>query len=71
MYKYRYERVKYNLKKYNILRGNIYIIENYKGLINELAKQGWRFVGSIPVKVGGRGEIMEIDLIFEKSEEDE
>lgn len=68
MYKYEYEKVKYKVNGWKILRGNIYIIENYKTLINKRAKDGWRFVGYIPVKLGGHGDFEEIELIFEKSE---
>ena len=46
--------------------GNIYSIEDYRSIISERAKEGWRYVGCIPTKQRGTGHIQEMDLIFEK-----
>ena len=45
----------------------VYSIENYKTIINERARKGWRYVGYIPTKQRGTGHIQELELIFEKS----
>ena len=46
--------------------GYIYSIEDYRSIISERAKDGWRYVGCIPTKQRGTGHIQEMDLIFEK-----
>lgn len=44
------------------------IMIDYQEIIDEKAKQGWRYVGYIPTKQRGTGHIQELDLIFEKME---
>jgi len=66
MYRYEYEKVSCNFSGIGPFNGNIYRIDDYKEIINERAKQGWRYVGYIPTKQRGTGHIQELDLIFEK-----
>ena len=40
--------------------------EEYQDIINEEAKNGWRFVNSLPVKIGGYGAITTLSLVFER-----
>lgn len=68
MSRYAYEKVKYKVNGWKILTGTVYVIENYKAVINKRAKEGWRFVGYVPIKINGHGAIEEVDLIFEKGE---
>lgn len=37
-----------------------------KNKIEQRAKEGWRYVGYIPILQRGNGYIEEIDLVFEK-----
>jgi len=67
MYKYEYEKVIFELTR-GVFSGNVYSIEDYKTIIEERAKNGWRYVGFIPTKQIGTGHIQEMDLIFEKKE---
>ena len=66
MYKYEYEKVKYTLEGWGPLAGNDYKIEKYQSIINQRAKNGWRYIGYIPTIQRGTGHTQEIDLIFEK-----
>ena len=66
MYEYSYEKVSCDISGFGLLNGTIYVIEDYKIVIEEKAKDGWRYVGFIPTKQRGTGHIQEIDLIFEK-----
>ena len=40
--------------------------EEYQDIINEEAKNGWRFVNALPVKIGGYGAITTLGLVFER-----
>lgn len=66
MYKYEYEKVICELGRWGVFSGNVYSIEDYRTIIEERAKNGWRYVGFIPTKQRGTGHIQEMDLIFEK-----
>ncbi|EWM53261.1 DUF4177 domain-containing protein [Ruminococcus flavefaciens] len=63
--------------KYRYLRfvkglGGIYYYKNDgvkkapREAINEMAAQGYRYVGNVPVKTGYYGSLTEYDMIFEK-----
>ena len=67
-YEYEYEKVICELGGWGVFSGNVYGIEDYKTIIEERAKNGWRYVGFIPTKQRGTGHIQEMDLIFEKKE---
>lgn len=71
MYKYEYEKVSCNFGGMGMFNGNIYKIGDYKSIIDERAKNGWRYVGFIPTKQRGTGHTQEIELIFEKKENNE
>lgn len=64
MYKYEYEKVSCDFGGIGLFNGNIYRIEDYKQIIEERAKNGWRYVGYIPIKQRGTGHIQELELIF-------
>lgn len=70
MYQYEYETVSCNLEGWGFGAGYIYSIEDYRSIISERAKDGWRYVGCIPTKQRGIGHIQEMDLIFEKELEE-
>lgn len=40
--------------------------EGHRETINRRAKEGWRYVGVIPVTQMGAGVVLEMDLVFEK-----
>lgn len=69
MYQYEYEKI------YVEVSGGIGITDyktlNYKKIIENRAKNGWRYVGFIPVIQRGNGYIEEMDLIFEKNIEND
>lgn len=66
MYKYEYEKVSYSLDGWGPLNGNDYQIGEYRSIIDNRAKKGWRYVGCIPTRQRGTGHTQEMDLIFEK-----
>jgi len=66
MYKYEYEKIDCEFDGFGMFNGNIYSINDYKKIIDERAKTGWRYVGYIPTKQRGTGHIQELELIFEK-----
>lgn len=68
-YTYSYERVSCSLAGWGAFNGNSWEIGNYRGIIARKAKEGWRYVGFIPVTQRGTGHIEEMDLIFEKETE--
>ncbi len=43
-------------------------LAEHREIIDEMAKEGYRYTGWIPTKVFGYGNIGEVDLIFEKDE---
>lgn len=59
MYTYEYERIYTK----GVFTGKT---QEYREIITQRAKYGWRYAGFIPVKQTGNGYIAEMDLIFEK-----
>ena len=66
MYKYEYETVSYTLDGWGPLGGNDYQIGEYRAIIDNRAKNGWKYVGCIPIRQRGTGHTQEMDLVFEK-----
>lgn len=66
MFRYEYEPVRCDCTGMGLFAGNIYELEHYRELIDQRAKDGWRYVGYMPTKQRGTGHIEELDLIFEK-----
>lgn len=66
MYKYACIKVRCGFNGVGLFNGNIYEIDDYKQVLAQKAKEGWRYVGFIPTKQRGTGHIQEMDLIFEK-----
>lgn len=66
MYRYEYETVSCDVGGWGLLNGNVYCIGDYRSIIEQRAKNGWRYVGYVPTQQRGTGHIEEIDLIFEK-----
>ena len=60
MYQYRYETVsvKVTMTKHILLE--------HRGVIDNLASEGWRFVAAIPTVNKGYGMTSDYDLVFEK-----
>jgi len=66
MYKYEYETTSYTLDGWGPFNGNDYQIEEYRSIIEKRARNGWRYVGCIPVRQRGTGHTQQMDLVFEK-----
>ena len=50
-------------------KGSILInVTTHKKLIQERARQGWRYTGWIPTRMGVDGPIIAMDLIFEREQ---
>ncbi|MCT1796809.1 DUF4177 domain-containing protein [Helcococcus kunzii] len=61
---YRYEYVNLN-REFNAFSNDF---EEYRDIIEEYAKKGYRYAGFIPVKINNNGKITILDLIFEIEE---
>lgn len=66
MFRYEYEKVRCDFTGLGLFAGNVYELENYRQVIDQRARDGWRYVGYMPTKQRGTGHIEELDLIFEK-----
>ncbi len=58
------------MKKYeyvNIVTGGFFKAgtEEHRGIIDDYAARGYRYVGYFPVKMDSYGRVIEMDLIFE------
>ncbi len=66
MYRYEYESVKV---------GGGFLIDNsdcrHREVIDARARDGWRYVGYVPMEYMGSGIPQWLDLIFEREEADE
>ena len=62
---FRYEYVSVKVKK-GIT--SVKIVE-HREIIDDYARRGYRYTGYIPTKESGYGMLSEIDLVFEKKEE--
>ncbi len=60
MYTYEYEKV--------FVKGGLVMNRtvDHQEIINNRARDGWRYVGFIPTAQSGQGAIGEMDLVFEK-----
>lgn len=38
----------------------------HRSIINDYASKGWRYVGSVPNRTGGYGQLKSNDLVFER-----
>ncbi|MBR3970711.1 MAG: DUF4177 domain-containing protein [Ruminococcus sp.] len=65
MKEYKFIRMTYRMLKggYVTAKGDGY--RNHRTVIRDMAEQGWRFVGNLPVDTGGYGALMSYDLVFE------
>lgn len=43
--------------------------QEHRAIIDQHAKEGWRFVGFVPTLFSSYGGIKEMDLVFEREEE--
>lgn len=62
MYKYTYVTVVY--KNQDVVMA---AIEEHRKIIDEYAKEGYRYVGMIPTEMSAHGCYRKIDLIFESN----
>ena len=66
MYRYEYESVKV---------GGGFLIDNsdcrHREVIDARARDGWRYVGYVPMEYTSNGSTRWLDLIFEREEADE
>ena len=66
MYRYEYESID--------VGGGIWIDNSgckHREVIDQRARDGWRYAGYMPIQFSGRGSPTVIDLIFEREEADE
>ena len=67
MYTYEYEPVDFELSGWGPFQGTAYsMCADHRGIIEDRAKEGWRYVGYLPVRLRNTGHIQQIELIFEK-----
>ena len=66
MYRYEYETVEFRFDGWDFGRGNAFVLEDYREIINKRAAAGWRYVGNIPTLQREAGHTESLDLIFEK-----
>lgn len=66
MYTYEFVRISTDISGWGLVNGNKYGNEEYRQIILDRAKEGWRYVGYIPAVQRGTGHIEEMDLVFEK-----
>ena len=67
MYQYCYKKVQSHMDGWGPFNGNLYSLENYREIIDEMARQGWRYVGFVPSHIAANGQIAQIDLVFERA----
>ena len=63
MFRYEYVTIKQERK---VFKQRNFL--NYRDVINEYAKKGFRFVGFVPKVEAGYASLVEIDLVFEIEE---
>jgi len=61
MYKYKYVEVELN---------GLFQTANHHEVIDQHAKEGWRFVQLLPIRYNGHGKPTEYEIIFEQNIED-
>ena len=66
MYRYCYKKLQSHMDGWGPFNGNLYSLDNYRDTIDEMARQGWRYVGYMPTVQRGTGHIEELELIFEQ-----
>lgn len=69
MKEYKFIRMTYRMLKggYVTAKGDGY--RNHRTVIREMAEQGYRFVGNLPIEaIGGNSYPYEYDLVFEREE---
>ncbi len=65
MYTYEYERIHVYVGRVQWANSKNET-KGHRETINRRAKEGWRYVGVIPVTQMGAGVVLEMDLVFEK-----
>ena len=66
MYTYEFVRISTDISGWGLVNGNKYGNDEYRQIILDRAKDGWRYVGYIPAVQRGTGHVDEMDLVFEK-----
>ncbi len=65
----------YEYKYVNLYTGGGFFLDNsdaaHRELIDEQAKDGWRFVAAIPTSFTSNGGTKSLDLVFERKTEHE
>ena len=63
------------MKQYYFERTNIPTQKSgyvpHRGIIESKAKEGWKYIGSLPTQIDEDGIVRSIDLIFEKDAKEE
>lgn len=66
MKRYEFIRMKYKMMKGGYVTSKEDGYRDHRTVIHEMASQGWRFVGQIPVETAGNfSSAPEYDLVFE------
>ncbi|MBE6839727.1 MAG: DUF4177 domain-containing protein [Ruminococcus sp.] len=68
MKEYKFIRMKHSIFKGYISDSKEYKKLGHREIIRDMAEQGWRFVGQVPVASDGCGITTLFDLVFEKDE---
>lgn len=63
MKKYKYVNVDYKMK--DVVMASV---SEHQNIIDENARQGYRYAGMIPTEISANGCVRKMDLIFEKDE---
>lgn len=59
---------KYIVLEYENHKATSSSITGHREIIDEQAKNGFRYAGYLPTKMGPSGKILSVDLIFEKED---
>ncbi len=65
MKRYRFIRMKHKMLKGGYVTAKEDGYRDHRTVIRDMAVLGWRFVGKLPVEIGGYGAVFSYDLVFE------
>lgn len=65
MKKYEFIRMKHNILQGGYVTSKKDGYRDHRTVIREMAAQGYRFVGNLPIEADGYGRVNEYDLVFE------
>lgn len=68
MKRYVFIRMEYKFLKGGYVTSKQDGYRDHRTVIAEMASQGWRFVGQIPIEMTSYGKVTFYDLVFEREE---